>query len=391
MATRFSNKQIMELPDGKHRVEKGLFIVVKGNRRNWQYFYSFEKKQYRISLGSAVDVPYANAKTKRDQALAALLEGKNPLELRRASSKQPPKVLKFADLMPEAVENIASVKLWKNKKHGMQWINTLKTYAVPVIGDMDIDSIGRDDILRILKPIWKEKAETASRVRGRLEKVFTYFISKGIYKSGNPAVWKGNLEMFLPPIGKVKNEEHHESMPHGELKEKIGLIYPPSSISKALILFTILTASRIGESAPAKWEEFDLEKGIWECPPERRKDGKKYPHRVPLSHQLIEMLRGVERKGEYVFYSETTELHISRETPRVILQRIFKTGATIHGMRSTFRDWCAEKGERDVLAEKSLMHATGSEVVQAYQRSDLLEQRRELMQRWSDYLLGQKQ
>lgn len=172
-------------------------------------------------------------------------------------------------------------------------------------------------------------------------------------------------------------------MPLDVLQEKISCLYPADTRTRQVILFTILTASRVGESVPARWDEIDWENRIWSVPPERRKDQKPYPHRVPLSDQAMELLNSIERKGEEIFCLKADDLG-SRYSLAHLLQRITKTTATMHGFRSTFRDWAAENGVPDTVAEKCLMHVTGNAVVQAYQRSDLLEQRREVMQAWAD-------
>lgn len=387
MAVRYSVKQIKELPEGVHKVEKGLFIFVRGNSRTWRFVYSINKKQKRFSLGSAVDIPQAVAKALKDQAHALVLRGIDPIEERkkdRAEEKRVAPIL-FKDFWQPVFERIKAVKRWKNAKHADQWVYTIEHYVLPIIGDLPVESLTRDDILRVLEPIWIAKNETASRVRGRLEVILGYAVMDGTLKS-NPAIWKSNLDFFLASKGSVQNVVHHEAMPHAELKEKIGRFSYKQHVGQALIVFTILTACRIGETAPAKWSEIDFENRVWNLPPERRKDKKKEVHRVPLSDVALELLEGLPRLSEFVFPSYRGVNHISKETPRVLIQRFFKSRATMHGMRSTFRDWCAENGVSDIVAEKCLMHAVGSEVQQAYQRSDLLDQRRVVMQKWADYL-----
>lgn len=387
MATRYSLKQIKELPNGLHKVEKNLFIYVYNNRRTWQYSFSFGGKQRKLFLGSAIDVPLSIAKQLKDQAQAQVLSGINPVEERKkgAPIKEMGTPILFKDFWYPVFERIKSVKRWKNAKHADQWVNTIETYALPVIGDKAVAELTRDDILKILEPIWTTKNETASRLRGRLETILGYAVMDGTLKA-NPALWKSNLDFFLASKSDVQNVIHHEAMHHAELKEKIDRFDYKHRIGHALIVFTILTACRIGETAPAKWCEIDLDKKVWSVPPARRKDKKKEVHRVPLSDVAVELLESLPRLSEYVFPSVMSGKHISKETPRVLIQRYFKSRATMHGMRSTFRDWCAENGVSEVVAEKCLMHAVGSEVQQAYQRSDLLEQRREVMQRWCDYL-----
>lgn len=396
MADKYPLAWVKAQPLGRHKIENGMYLAVTGkDTRYWAFRYTFNGKRRFMTIANANHVSYSQALKRLTQAKNQLYNGTDPLEERRKNNRreeETSQVKTFSMIHMEAINHIASVKLWKNKKHSQQWVNTIETYAIPILGHRNVQELTKTDVAAVLLPIWKTKSETASRLRGRLEMIFDYFIMRNYYDKSNPALWRGNLEFLLPPIGKVQKTTHHASMPYSELKKKIGLLYPPKGVGYALILLTLLGACRVGETAPALWSEVDFEKRILNIPPERRKDGKSEAHRVPLTSTMIEILKWLDErnkcKSRYVFFSSNGQSHISRETPRVLIQRIFKTNATMHGMRSTFRDWCAENGIPDVLAEKSLMHATGNSVVQAYQRSDLLERRRELMERWDDYLLN---
>lgn len=370
----------------------------KSGASAWVFRYSFEGKRKELNLGNAKKIPLSVAKKNLAVAKGLLAQGIDPAEVksqkkqeRKKQNEKKPEVLTFGNFYLEAVKTIAAVKLWRNKKHSMQWITTIERYVVPVLKDKPLDEITRADILEVLQPIWSTKNETATKVRQRIEAIFSLAIMQEKYHQSNPATWKGNLEMLLPSPSKVSQSKHFTSFPYQLLPDFIQRLWKDFSVGRALIIFTTLSASRIGETAPAKWSEFDFENMVWNCPPERRKDGKPFPHRVPLSKQMTELLRRLEEKKrqdcEYVFASFSGRGHISRGTPRVLIQRLGKTNATMHGMRSSFRDWCAENGIPDILAEKSLMHTTGNQVVQAYQRSDLLEQRREVIEKWSNFLL----
>ena len=386
MAPKFTLKKILSLADGRYSTdEKGLSLKIRGVRRSWIYRYTFDGKRQEINIGNAREISHQKALERITKIKLELIDGTDP-KTKKSAPVCGDSSIKFEDFYESAIHEIASVKLWRNKKHAQQWLNTVRDYAVSGLTGLEVRDITVNDIARVLKPIWTTKTETASRVRGRLESIFSYAILTGVYQGANPAAWKGSLALLLPPVSKIKNVVHHESMPHAELKERIGQIYPPTGPARALILFTILAACRIGESAPAKWDEIDFENRIWTVPPERRKDGKSEGHRVPLTAHMIEILNGLPRTSEFVFASFGG--HVSKESPRVIIQKVFHTHATIHGMRSTFRDWAAENLIHDVLAEKQLMHATGSEVVQAYQRSDLLEKRRSMMEQWDSYLFS---
>ena len=375
---------IFTLPEGRHSVAPNLNLRVRDGKRTYVLRYCIGGKRKDKHLGSADDLSLTEAKRLADKLRSELAEGKLPQTARDKLAEK----LKEADAPTfekyalEAIEKIASVRVWKNAKHKAQWFATVRAYAFPVLGKKKLSEIKKADVLEVLRPIWSSKTETASRVRGRLENIFSYAVTDGLMEF-NPAIWRGNLDRDLPPPSKIQIVEHHEAMPLEVLQEKISCFYPADTRTRQVILFTILTASRVGESVPARWDEIDWENRIWSVPPERRKDQKPYPHRVPLSDQAIELLNSVEKKGEEIFCFNADNLG-SRYSLAHLLQQMTNTTATMHGFRSTFRDWAAENGVPDTIAEKCLMHVTGNAVVQAYQRSDLLEQRREVMQAWAD-------
>lgn len=377
-------KNIFTLPEGRHSVAPNLNLRVRDGKRTYVLRYCIGGKRKDKHLGSADDLSLTEAKRLADKLRSELAEGKLPQTARDKLAEK----LKEADAPTfekyalEAIEKIASVRVWKNAKHKAQWFATVRAYAFPVLGKKKLSEIKKTDVLEVLRPIWSTKTETASRVRGRLENIFSYAVTDGLMEF-NPAIWRGNLDRDLPPPSKIQIVEHHEAMPLEVLQEKISCFYPADTRTRQVILFTILTASRVGESVPARWDEIDWENRIWSVPPERRKDQKPYPHRVPLSDQAIELLNSVEKKGEEIFCFNADNLG-SRYGLAHLLQQMTNTTATMHGFRSTFRDWAAENGVPDTIAEKCLMHVTGNAVVQAYQRSDLLEQRREVMQAWAD-------
>lgn len=380
---KITSKNVFTVEDGNHTVAPNLILVVRGNTRRFVFRYSENGKRTDKALGPARKLSLSDAKALADELRSKLALGEEIKTRRERKEKEnTPDVPVFKTYAIETIDRLQEVKRWRNKKHANQWRNTIEQYTFPFIGDKPINEITREDVLNILKPIWLEKNETASRVRGRLENILAYAVTDGILPS-NPAIWRGNLDRDLPPPSKIQVVEHYEAMPLEVLQEKISCFYPADTRTRQVILFTILTASRVGESVPARWNEIDWENRIWSVPPERRKDQKPYPHRVPLSDQAIELLNSVERKGEEIFCFNADNLG-SRYSLAHLLQQMTDTTATMHGFRSTFRDWAAENGVPDTIAEKCLMHVTGNAVVQAYQRSDLLEQRREVMQAWAD-------
>lgn len=380
-------KNLFKLPDGRHPVAPNLILVVRGSSRSFVFRYTLAGKRREKSLGSANKITVSQAKELVEKFRVGLADGAAPITPKESLDKEIKGELTFEDYALETIKKIASVRMWRNAKHKEQWFTTVRVYAFPVLGKKKLSEIKKADILAVLEPLWSTKTETASRVRGRLENIFSYAVADGLMDF-NPALWRGNLDRDLPPASKVQPVKHQEAMPLEELQEKIGCLYPANTRTKQAILFTILTASRVGESVPARWEEIDWENRIWSVPPERRKDQKPYPHRVPLSDQAIELLKSIERKGDHIFGISEESLG-SRYTLTKLLKRLTGTTATMHGFRSTFRDWAAENGVPDIVAEKCLMHTTGNAVVQAYQRSDLLEQRREVMQQWADTVFSE--
>jgi integrase len=380
---KITSKNVFTVEDGNHTVAPNLILVVRGNTRRFVFRYSENGKRTDKALGPARKLSLSDAKALADELRSKLALGEEIKTRRERKEKENTSdVPVFKTYAIETIDRLQEVKRWRNKKHAQQWRNTIEQYAFPFIGEKPINEITREDVLNILKPIWLEKNETASRVRGRLENVLAYAVTDGILPS-NPATWRGNLDRYLAPQSKVKVVKHHEAMPFEQLQEKVKCLIPANNRTRQVILFTILTASRIGESVPACWNEIDLKNRVWSVPPERRKDGKPFPHRVPLSTQAIDLLNSIERQGEKIFEDPDRKAS-SRYSLTGLLKRMTGTDATMHGFRSTFRDWCAENDVPEILAEKSMMHQTGDAVVQAYQRSDLLEQRREVMQRWAD-------
>lgn len=377
--TNFKERSIYSLSDGTYRVEKHVYLRVRGNCRTYFFRYTDEYgKQKDFALGSAKKNTLSEIKHKVSFLINAQAFLIKP-------NCQPVKKVKFEKFALDTLSVLVKVKRWKNDSQRQFWQNCLSKYVFPKIGEKLVSDVTRSDLLEILEPIWETKTATASKLRGFLQVIFAYAIAEDIYKCGNPAVWQGNLEMKLPPVAKVKKEKHFKAMHYKELKNSIGrLSY--SSASGSAIVFGILTATRSCEFSQARWEEIDLKKKIWNCPASRRKDGNDEPFRVPLSEQCVQLLKSIDRQSVYIF-SVNGRFPIGRETPRQHLQKIFGKEVTMHGMRSSFRDWCAENQHDPIVAEKCLMHSTGNHVVRAYQRSDLIDQRRVLLQQWADYLL----
>lgn len=333
-----------------------------------------------MSLGSVNFLSISDARIKIVDLKAKLFNGENVL-----AEKEKKTFILFSDAYEDAIKGIERSKKWENPKHSAQWLSTIKTYALPILGKLNIDDITREDIFNVLSPIWETKTETASRVRGRLENIFDYFTVKGIYTHENPARWKAGLSMLLPPPRKIVEVKHQEAMTFNEARDIARQFLKSESISHKAILFGMLTASRANEFQLAEWSEVDFKTKTWQHM--RRKDKKKYPHRVPLSDQCIKLLKSIPKGNKYIFHNKFGN-PLALDTFRTVLRKNVKRAVTMHGCRSTFNDWAAENNFPRNLIQKSLMHTLGNKVEEAYQRSDLLEQRRPLMQAWADALLS---
>ena len=273
---------------------------------------------------------------------------------------------------------------FRSAKHTAQWKTTLATYAAP-LRDKAIDTISTDDVLSLLKPIWTTKAETASRVRGRIEKILDAAKAKGYRQGENPARWRGHLDHLLPKRSKL-TRGHHAAMPYEDVAAFVGRLRKGDSLAAKALELCILTAARTGEILEMRWSEMDLEKSVWTLPPNRMKAGRE--HRVPLSARALMILKQLQESntGDFVFPGQRKERPLSKKAMELVLKRMKIENATVHGFRSSFRDWCGNETHfpREVV-ETALAHAVGNEVERAYRRSDALEKRRKLMEAWANY------
>lgn len=313
----------------------------------------------------------------------------------------------------QAVEAYLSAKLdeFRNEKHRKQWRSTLDAYAVPAIGAMPVSQIGVRDVLRVLEPIWTEKTETASRLRGRIENVMAWATVSGFREGDNPARWKGNLDAILPAPSKVAKTRHHAALRVSEAPEWWQALSDREGVSAEALRFLALTCARSGEVRGMTWGEIDLEARVWTIPAERMKAGRE--HRVPLCAAAVAIL-GRQRRADLPprpFPEEATDaellvfpgakggqlsdMSLSKVMRTVaekhrgrFLDRVSGRPAVPHGLRSTFRDWAAETGVDRDLAEIALAHTVGSAVERAYRRSDMFERRRDLAESWCSFLTG---
>ncbi|NDP49317.1 MAG: integrase arm-type DNA-binding domain-containing protein [Sulfuriferula multivorans] len=368
----------------------GLYLQVsKSGAKSWIYRYQLNGRRREMGLGSLSDVPAKDARRRAAEA-RALVHGKiDPVEHRKQQTVAAFELVAqiragavtFKQMALEYIE--ANRAGWKNAKHASQWENTLATYAYPVVGDMPVGAVDTAKVLEVLNPIWLIKTETAKRLRGRIEVILSYAKVKGFRHGENPAAWRGHLDNVLPQPGKIAPHKHHPALPYDQMRDFICKLRGSDGVSALCVEFVILTACRSGEALKATWDEIDEEKGVWIVPAGRMKASKE--HRVPLSVAALAVLEKAKklRQGIYIFPSVRSGKPMSDMSLSMLLRRLHP-GITVHGFRSSFRDWAAEAthypGE---MAEMALAHSVGNKVEAAYRRGDMFEKRRGLMADWA--------
>ena len=367
---------------GRYGDGDGLYLVIRPRgTRAWVLRAVVNGKRRDIGLGGYPATGLKDARTKAQEMLSAIADGRDPTTPSSRSSRPT-----FAEATREVLA--MNRPRWSSDHHPKVWLQSLERHAMPTIGNMPIDKIERSDVLEVLKPIWTEIPETARRVRQRMRTVFKWAMSHG-YIEINPA--GEAIDGALPSMPKVK--EHLRALPYGEVPEALRAVEasPASLASKLCFRFLVLTAARSGEARGAVWDEFDIDSALWTVPAERMK--ARQLHRVPLSRQAAKVIneaRAIRDGSGLVFPSPMTQ---GRELSNMTLTKILRaTGyaekATCHGFRTSFREWTLEQADAPwAVAEAALAHGLGNQVEKSYARSDLLARRRDLMQAWADYIL----
>jgi integrase len=381
---------------GRHRIEKGLALKVIDHER--AYFiarYRFGGKERETSLGSAYDITLADAKAKH-LAIKNMLtnEKRDPLAGRGKAASGLPAISGMPTFGQCADHYIATHETsWANAKHHAQYVMTLTKYCAP-IRDLPVDQVATADVLKILQPLWSRVPETASRLRARIEMVLDAARVQGHIADDrpNPARWRGHLKLLLPDGKKLKPVTHHRAMPYREIPAFAERLRSLATVSARALEFLILTASRTGEITGMVWSEVDLDAATWTIPAARMK--MKRDHVVPLSDRAVEILRDQLAKrssssfGDHPFVFEGARSRCGLSNMALLeLLRAMKVPVTSHGFRASFRSWCADRAVAFEVAEACLAHSSSS-IVEAYQRSAMLERRRPVMQMWTDYLDG---
>lgn len=366
----------------------GLYLQVsKSGSKSWIMRYTMAGKPCEMGLGSLNAFTLAEARQRATAQRKLLTDGIDPLATKRsdllARRMAKANIITFDKAATAFID--ANSPAWRNAKHGDQWRNTLATYASPVIGALPVNQIETSHIMRILSPIWTTKTETATRVRGRIEKVLDWAKVQGYRSGDNPALWRGHLSEALPKPSKVATEDHHAALPWSEIGAFMAALRAMQGAGARAMEIIILTATRTSEVLNAKWSEIDLDGKLWTIPKERMKSFKE--HRVPLSDAVIAVMTKLKADAidsEFVFAGRKAGSTLSNMVCLATLKRMERGDLTVHGFRSTFRDWVSETTSypRDV-AEMALAHTIEDKSEAAYRRGDLIEKRRALMSDWA--------
>jgi len=370
-------------PDGG-----GLYLQVSPARtRSWIYRFTLRGRSREMGLGSLNAVGLADARRKASECRGLLAEGTDPIEARDAQRAQDALTDARSITFAKAAERYVAAHKpgWRNAKHADQWENTLETYAGPVIGRLPVADVDTSLVLRVLEPIWTEKPETASRLRGRIEAVLDWATVRGYRAGDNPARWRGHLAALLPARSSVAAVKHHAALPYVSIGDFVAEVRKLGGVAARALEFTILTAARTGEVIGATPGEFDLQKALWTIPAERMKARRE--HRTPLSPRALDIVRGqIKGPTACVFPGQIEGRPLSNMAMLELLKRMGRGDLTVHGFRSTFRDWAAEQTAfPHELAEMALAHAVGDKVEAAYRRGDMFAKRARLMAEWAKW------
>ncbi len=371
----------------------GLYLQITkakagGATKSWLFRYKTAAGSSRwMGLGSLVDVSLAEARQKAGGARKLREQGVDPVEQRKAQRAQE----RLADAKSMTFDQCRDAYIaahragWRNPKHRQQWTNTLATYVTPVFGRLPAQTIDVGLVMKVLEPIWSTKPETAGRVRGRIESILDWAKVRGYRAGENPARWRGHLDHLLPARAKVRKVKHHAALSYGEIGTFMTELRERGGVAAKALEFLILTAARTGEVTGATWSEIDLKARLWVIPGDRMKGGRE--HRVPLNAPAMAVLRhmGTIRQGDHIFPGDRRNM-LSNMAMDMLLRRMGRDDVTVHGFRSTFRDWCGEATSfQREIAEAALAHVVGDETERAYRRGDALEKRRRLMDAWAEF------
>jgi len=387
MAGKLTNLTVPKLGEGNHSDGAGLYLRVIGGSRTWAFRYQRHGKTHWVSLGRTGDFTLAEARQKARDCRRKLYDGVDIAAERKAARTPPPPGLTFGQVAEQYITAFEGG--WKPKQAKL-WRATLKQHA-PKLLEVPVADVGVHDVMAVLDPIWRTKNETASKLRGRIEAILTYARAKELRQGDNPAEWRGRLKALLPERSDVVKVVHRAALAWQEMPAVMARLMESDGVSAACATFTILTAARPTEARGARWDEIDLSGAVWTLPAERMKSDR--PHRVPLAPAALAILAARKGRGsigtELIFEGGKEGKPLSDVAVSKALHcAAGRTDVTVHGCRSSFRDWCDEAAHAPAdVAEAALAHVIGDKTVQAYARSDFFDRRRELMNAWATYCI----
>ncbi len=409
LSNALSSMAVKNAKPGRHADGGGLHLLVKETgARSWVYRFMLNGKSRDVGLGAASGtdaISLANARNAAAALRVKVKAGIDPLEERDRIANEAlasAQAAKIAGITFKAVAGAyitANEASWRNPKHRQQWRNTLASYVYPVIGDLPVAEIGTAHVLQILEPIWNSKPETASRIRGRIETILDSAKARGYRQGENPARWRGHIASILPPRSRL-SRGHHPALPYDQIGEFCSALHSREAMAALALEFTILTAARSGEVIGATWGEVDFASGVWRIPAERMKGSKE--HRVPLSGRAREILESLKPQGGKWLFTGPKGGKLSSMAMAMLLRRMNEASiaaggigyidpkqkrmVTVHGFRSSFRDWTEERtAYPSEMKEMALAHTIGNKAEAAYRRTDMIEKRRRLMDDWAAY------
>jgi len=379
-----------KLKRGHYADGGGLVLQVsKWGTKAWIFRYERHGRERHMGLGSLQTLSLADARERARECRRLLLSGCDPIEDRNNERMrqrlEAARGITFKECASGFID--AHQASWRNAKHRAQWNSTLAIYAYPVIGELSVSVIDTPLVLKCIEPIWTIKPETAKRIRGRVERILDWAAVRNFRHGNNPARWRGHLDKLLPAPNKVRPVKHHSAISRLELPKFMAELRVHEEVSARALEITVLTALRTSEVIGALWNEFNLASKVWSIPAIRMKARRE--HRVPLSRRALEILNQLPRESEHVFPGDRKAQPLSNMAMLTILKRMGRDDITVHGFRSTFRDWAAESTNYpNHVVEMALAHAIGDKVEAAYRRGDLFEKRRRLMEEWARYCSG---
>ena len=360
--------------------------------KSWLFRYSIYGARREMGLGRIENLSLSDARKKASILFQQKRDNPafDPINERQKEQVQSRLIINKDKTFVECMDEFIAIKCteWTNKKHAQQWTNSLTTYALPFVGKLPVKTISTEHIKQLLKPIWHTKTETATRVRNRIEQILDFALANQYYQGENPARWRGHLDKILPKPTKIKKVKHHSALPYRDINTFVSKLRTHKSMSAYALEFLILTAARTGSVIKANWEEIDFDNRVWSIPASHMKGG--IAHDIPLNDRAIEILDHLHESkvNEFIFVGQTKGGGLSNAAMDKCLQITLEYNEiTVHGFRSTFRDWAGEEtATPNFVCEMALAHKIASETEKSYRRGDLLEKRRKLMKEWEVFM-----